>query len=243
MRKIIGALIALLWLLAATACAQERVVYLTFDDGPCASTPELLEALAACEAPATFFFVGARVKMFPEAARAVVAAGHAVGCHGMDHSTRRVREWGWSAQREMARFNARMAEVGAPVDTRLYRFPGGSGAYPGRCKRAMTRAGCAWFDWNAMTSDTEDHMSAQRIHERVMRTAGDAPVVILLAHEGKRETMRALPGIVEAFRARGYTFRVLSLEERDRVLLSGSEIRMGWPTAEGEGEALSANGA
>ena len=70
---------------AAAQADARRVVYLTFDDGPKKDTPELLDALEALDVPATFFLVGLGVRAFPEYARQIVQAGHAVGCHTMGH--------------------------------------------------------------------------------------------------------------------------------------------------------------
>lgn len=79
---------------AGTAWAEEdkprRVVYLTFDDGPKKDTPELLKVLDDLDVPATFFLVGAGVRAFPENAKMILEAGHAIGSHSMNHSLSRL---------------------------------------------------------------------------------------------------------------------------------------------------------
>ena len=68
------------------AVTQERLVALTFDDGPDPDwTPALLDALAALGAKATFFMVGDRAARHPELVARVAAEGHAVGNHSWDH--------------------------------------------------------------------------------------------------------------------------------------------------------------
>src|ERR1039458_4852986 len=62
-----------------------RAVALTFDDGPSESTRAILDLLAQYRVPATFFQVGANVDRLPEVARAVAAAGHAIGNHSYAH--------------------------------------------------------------------------------------------------------------------------------------------------------------
>jgi len=65
---------------------EDPVVAITFDDGPHPDhTPAILEALAARNAKATFFFIAHRAESFPELARTVVEEGHEVGLHGLDH--------------------------------------------------------------------------------------------------------------------------------------------------------------
>ena len=80
-------ILALLCPCLAGAEIPQKVVYLTFDDGPKATTPELLELLKELDVPATFFLVGMKIRAFPEEARMLAASGHALGCHTLDHST------------------------------------------------------------------------------------------------------------------------------------------------------------
>lgn len=61
----------------------EPVVALTIDDGPSEATPEILDALAANDARATFFVIGRNVREHPALARRLVAEGHELGHHMM----------------------------------------------------------------------------------------------------------------------------------------------------------------
>ena len=61
-------------------------IALSFDDGPHPTyTQEILSILAEYGVPATFFMVGENVLYYPEAAEAVLAAGHEIGNHSYDH--------------------------------------------------------------------------------------------------------------------------------------------------------------
>jgi peptidoglycan/xylan/chitin deacetylase (PgdA/CDA1 family) len=64
----------------------ERVVALTYDDGPDArDTPRLLEVLARHAVTATFFQIGERAERHLELTRAVAEAGHQLAIHGYRH--------------------------------------------------------------------------------------------------------------------------------------------------------------
>lgn len=64
----------------------ERVVYLTYDDGPTPGyTPALLDLLAAYGARATFFPLGSEVARYPDLAARIVRDGHAIGNHTWSH--------------------------------------------------------------------------------------------------------------------------------------------------------------
>ncbi|MDD2774082.1 MAG: polysaccharide deacetylase family protein [Elusimicrobiales bacterium] len=59
---------------------------LTFDDGPGESTPDVLAALSAYNAKATFFMLGYAVKKKPQEVRKVYEAGHLIGNHTYAHA-------------------------------------------------------------------------------------------------------------------------------------------------------------
>jgi len=62
-------------------------VALTYDDGPDPRwTPQILDALKAAHAHATFFVIGAKVNQYPELLRRIVAEGHDVGVHTFTHA-------------------------------------------------------------------------------------------------------------------------------------------------------------
>lgn len=230
------ALALLLCALAAAACGEQearRVVYLTFDDGPEADTPELAALLEELGVPATFFFVGAKVKEFPQEAKLIYDRGYAIGCHTMYHDY--ITEDKERSRRDYERFLAAMREcVAEDFSTDLYRFPGGSTGYPGKMRRFIAGEGWAWFDWNAKTGDTHAGVKPQDLYDLAVREAGDQEVVILLAHEGKRYTREILPELVGYFRGRGYEFRMLSTSEEERRILARSSAPMMLPETERE---------
>jgi len=64
----------------------ERLIALTFDDGPHPKyTPALLAVLYKHNVKATFFMVGENIEKHPDIAEAVHAAGHAIGNHSYQH--------------------------------------------------------------------------------------------------------------------------------------------------------------
>lgn len=91
----------------------EKVVALTFDDGPDrVRTPRMLDLLDRHRVTATFFMMGRQVERHPDIARMVIARGHEVGNHSYSHpklifmSPRRVRE-------EIERTDALLRGIGA----------------------------------------------------------------------------------------------------------------------------------
>lgn len=69
------------------APSQDKVLYLTFDDGPWPpATDEILQALATNQAKATFFVVGNQVEAHPDYIQRIIDQGHAIGNHTMTHT-------------------------------------------------------------------------------------------------------------------------------------------------------------
>lgn len=64
---------------------QERVVWLTIDDGPSTETMAMLDLLDVHAAKATFFVVGDRAAAHPELIREIVRRGHGIGNHSASH--------------------------------------------------------------------------------------------------------------------------------------------------------------
>ncbi|MEV0382087.1 polysaccharide deacetylase family protein [Nonomuraea sp. NPDC050643] len=64
---------------------SEKLVALTFDDGPDQHTPEIIDALAAERVPATFFLVGSHMAANPGMAESLVKAGHQLANHTYTH--------------------------------------------------------------------------------------------------------------------------------------------------------------
>ncbi len=66
----------------------EQGVALTFDDGPSPeSTPVILDLLARYRLPATFFVVGRQAAAHPQLVRAILAQGHTIGNHSLQHDS------------------------------------------------------------------------------------------------------------------------------------------------------------
>lgn len=222
---------------AGAAWAEEdkprRVVYLTFDDGPKKDTPELLKVLDDLDVPATFFLVGAGVRAFPENAKLILEAGHAIGSHSMNHSISRLDSTDYLAK-DLRSFTDTMRELVDPdFSTNLFRFPGGSTIYSADTKAFVRDSGYAWFDWNMMTGDAQYKFdsNAEMLHYTT-KQLGNKDVIIVLMHEAKTRTRRILPELVAFFRERGYEFRKLSAEPEDAEILLRCSANMMLPAAQ-----------
>ncbi len=195
---------------------RERVLYLTFDDGPRPSvTARILATLARERVPAAFFLVGAAVRLHPEMARRVAAAGHEIGNHTRSH--RKLHRLGPSAVRaELTGGHKDIVEITGQIP-RAFRAP--HGYRNPFVTRVANKLRYRTIGWTYGVWDS-DRPPAEEIRRRVR--AKLKPGAIILLHDGdgydpagttergdRSNTAAALPGIIADARAAGYEFRSL----------------------------------
>ena len=187
----------------------DKVVYLTFDDGPSARTPEVLETLERYGVKATFFVAQAGDAQSMERLRAIAQAGHTLGLHSYSHDYGQVYA---SVEDYLADCDALNTLIYDAAGTRpqVLRFPGGSinpynaAIYP-ELTAEMLRRGFAYFDWNVSGMDTAvGGACGGDPGGRAPRPGGARVFLLLHDSAGKQTTVEALPGIIEAYRAAGY---------------------------------------
>ncbi len=227
MIKLINALVlaaALLFsppLPAASSCINEphpsdteiKTICLTFDDGPTDSTtPKILDILRKENIPATFFVIGRQISSRKEILQRTFDDGHAIGIHTYSHEYKQIYASTSALLGDIRRCQKSIREVLPEWNSDLYRFPGGEAGLSDTLISAVKNAGYKICSWNASVEDAvSPNASAEDLYNNAVRSAGEKKHVVLLLHDGVgyRETIRALPKIIEYFRSKGYTFQPL----------------------------------
>jgi len=186
---------------------EEKVVCLTFDDGPWPTTTKaIIKILKDNAVTATFFQIGRQARHSPSIARAVTDAGLEVGNHSENHSYSfgRMSASGVSKEISQAQYDIKRATGKAPT---FFRPPGGitnktMGA-------ALKKLDLGWVLWSIDTGDWK-RPSPGKIVSRVMRNV--RPGAVVLMHDGggdRTNTVKALPTIIQKLKEQGYTFVTL----------------------------------
>ena len=185
-----------------------RRLALTFDDGPNdPHTLHLLDVLASHNVHATFFMIGSIVEQRPEIARAVAAAGHAVGNHTHTHPNLIFRH-GSVVRRELQDCERALDDAGV-VRAGLFRPPHG-----GRTPTVLRTArdmGLEPIMWSVTGWDWNPH-SPEKIARLVQRQVLGGDVILL--HDGghlrigvdRSASVRATELIIQRCLAEGYEF-------------------------------------
>ncbi len=184
--------------------AREKVLYLTFDDGPIpAVTPWVLEQLQAYQAKATFFCVGDNIRKYPETFNQVVEQGHAVGNHTFNHLN------GWQTENIAYYHNVR--HCANMVRSVLFRPP------YGRLKPKQAQFLQRHYRivmWDVLSGDFDPRLSEEQCLANVLNNTEKGSIIVFhdsLKAEDKLKYV--LPKVLEHFTAQGYIFGKLNEQE------------------------------
>lgn len=196
--------------------ATEQVIYLTFDDGPCAYTEQVLELLDEYNAKATFFVVADEGK-YIHFLEEIIARGHSLGIHCNSHSYEKIYSSVESYIEDFLEAQKVMYEYTGTCAT-LSRFPGGSRtakSYLGVKGRdeicsILDDMGIRYFDWNVQPEDSR-YGSAEITFELFKQMVPKYPVPISLQHDTRNYSVAALEDMLKWGIENGYEFRGLEL--------------------------------
>lgn len=206
-------------LLNIYAPTEEKVVYLTFDDGPSPNiTPLILDLLKQEGIKATFFILGSNATYHPELVQRAYNEGHYIANHGFTHRYSEIYENPETILNDYYQCNQALKNAlnNQNYESKVYRYPGGStgGRYhdtKAEGKNLLRENNIAYLDWNALTCDAEGTPTKESIMENLYKTVGEKNSVVLLMHDSSSKilTYETLPDVIAFFKERGYTFKNL----------------------------------
>lgn len=199
-----------------TADPGDKVIYLTFDDGPGPYTGELLSVLAKYNVKATFFVVNGKYNhLIAEEA----AAGHSIGIHSATH------DYGKIYANKQAFFDDLLAMQNiisnqTGIQPTIMRFPGGSSNMVSKkyCSGIMTEltrsvldSGFQYFDWNVSSGDAGGTTSTSAVAANVINGVQSKRVSVVLQHDIHKFSVDAVEEIIVWGLNNGYTFLPLDM--------------------------------
>ena len=180
-------------------------IALTIDDSPHPlTTPLLLASMKHSDVKATFFSIGEGLRLYPELAHRIVSEGHHLGNHSQPHHNLTTIDPAFYSLHVDACFAAIEnvgKDAGIPMQTRLFRPPGG-----GLNRELMDylyQRGDTLAWWSNNVGDWTCP-PAWKIADGVK--ANLKPGDILLLHDGGTGTPQAIPAVVKEARRRGLDF-------------------------------------
>lgn len=188
---------------------DQKVVALTFDDGPTAGkTEQILSILNEQKVKATFFLVGSAIEENPKEAARIVAAGHEVGNHSFTHS-RMVLKTPEFVRSEIESTDTLIAAHGY-TDPVHFRPPYGKKLFT--LPYYLNSVGKASITWDvAPESELGLSASPKEITDYVLEHVSPGSIILLhVMFDSRKNSLAAVPQVIEGLRARGYRFVTVS---------------------------------
>lgn len=184
------------------ADTQEKVVALSFDDGPVEQyTPQILDILQQHQVPAAFFCIGHRAETQPHLLKRIHGEGHLIGNHSYEHNF-----WfDMKSSRNMIKDLQTADEMiiqATGLQPRLFRPP--YGVTNPNLAKAITEGEYIPVGWSVRSLDTVIK-EEDKLLERVTRNI--RPGDIFLFHDTSAATVKILPALIRHIREQGFTFR------------------------------------
>ena len=196
---------------------QEKIAYLTFDDGPTLrATPRVLDILKEEDVKATFFVIGKYVKNHPDLVKRAYDEGHFIANHGYDHSNKKLYESEQSFINEITFTDKEIANALGIEDycSHVFRFPNGfmSPNYHAKKENAakiLKDIGYVYVDWNCLNKDSEKKISNYQLLNNLKKTAKNKGTLIILMHDTNdvNDTTAVLKESITYLKEQGYEFR------------------------------------
>lgn len=188
---------------------SERVVALTFDDGPTARyTDEILAILRREDVKATFFVVGTALERDLSVCQRIAAEGHELGNHSYSHWPMVLRPYA-DIRDEIERTDALIRECGYGGEIH-FRPPGGKKYLLLPLYLALTGRNDIFWDV-APEGDRQVAADDARIAAYVLERVRPGSIVLLhLMYRSRAESREALPAIIQGLKAEGYRFVTIS---------------------------------
>lgn len=182
---------------------NEKVVYLTFDDGPIPEvTPWVIDVLNKYDVKATFFCVGDNARRHPEILNMVIDNGHQIGNHTFNHIQ------GWQHNNEEFINNANLAKE--YIESNLFRPPHGHMRF-NQCRK-LQKKGYHVIMWDVVTRDYSKWMKPEQVFQNVVKYTRNGSIIVF--HDSLKAEVNlkyALPKSIEWLLDEGYTFKTINL--------------------------------
>lgn len=195
--------------------ADEKVVYLTFDDGPTPHvTEQILDVLKANDVKATFFVVGKEIKGREAILKRIYEEGHGIGLHTYSHNFKVIYKTPEAFIMEMDKVALTINEtLGVDLNLKAIRFPGGSaGRLNTKFYDALCAKGYFIFDWNVDLQDgVKGTMPPSAFVANAKKCQDHSVRRIILAHcnGNNKNTALALNDIIAYYKNEGYVFKAI----------------------------------
>jgi peptidoglycan/xylan/chitin deacetylase (PgdA/CDA1 family) len=188
---------------------DDKVVALTFDDGPSKRyTTEIVALLAQQQVKATFFITGKEAEQNPDEVRLIYQAGHQLGNHSYSHP-RMLFMSPSAVVSEIERTDAAIRAAGYQGEI-LFRPPYGKKLFVLPWYLAQQQRKTIMWDLEPETDPTLAADAQAMANYVIEHTRPGSIVLMHLMYQSRQSSREALPLVIKGLKQRGYRFVTIS---------------------------------
>lgn len=187
---------------------SEKVLYLTFDDGPTPEiTPFILKTLKKYNAQATFFCVGENIEKHPSIFQELLNENHSVGNHTYNHLK------GWKTNNRFYIENTDRAqqtiEKTVNQSKKLFRPPYGKIGFVQ--SKYLQRKGYKIIMWDVLSGDFDPAISKEQVLRNVLENTVNGSIIVFHDHQKAFKNLEfVLPKLLEHFSKNNFRFESIT---------------------------------
>lgn len=218
---------------------EEKIVYLTFDDGPTVVTKRVLEVLEEENVTGTFFVIGQLVEQNKQIAEKIKSENHAICVHTYTHEDKIYRSIE-TFMDDHSKCSKAVEEVIGKEAPKFMRFPGGSSSTMARkpilkeIRGQLVDKGMYYVDWNITIDDSfTKNKPANTLVNKFNKEFNkefknnDKDRLVVLMHDAyyNKTTVTALKEIIQTLKKEGYTFKNFNdIDEKELKILEEKSL-------------------
>lgn len=196
---------------------EEKIAYLTFDDGPTASiTPKVLDILKEENIKATFFVIGKSVDANPEIVKRAYEEGHYIANHTYSHNNYTLYRSSESFINEIKKTDLAIGNAIGIKNycSHLFRFPNGFMAplYKSKKEKAvllLSEMNYAYIDWNCLNNDSMKKYTNNQLLSNLIESSKNKNTLVILMHDTKdvSDSSLVLKDSISYLKSQRYEFK------------------------------------
>lgn len=196
---------------------EEKIAYLTFDDGPTISvTPKVLDILKEEDVKATFFVIGKYVDTHPEIVKRAYEEGHYIANHGYDHNNANLYKSEESFINEITKTDLAIGKAIGIENycAHVFRFPNGYMSSNNKTKKKqaallLEKIDYTYIDWNCLNNDSMKKYTNAQLLNNLKQSSKNKNTLVILMHDTKdvSNSSLVLKDSIKYLKSQGYGFK------------------------------------
>jgi peptidoglycan/xylan/chitin deacetylase (PgdA/CDA1 family) len=184
---------------------HEKLIALSFDDGPSQYTSQILDVLEQAQVPASFFWQGQSLANYQAVIERSIKAGHTVANHSWNHDNGMSYTADELWENQVAKTNDEFQQL-FNIMPRFYRPP--YGEISDAQVEFLAEKGMKVLLWSVDSRDWNPELnSVAQIESELINHQHEEVITLMHDAGGNRQnTVDSLPAIIEHYKAQGYRF-------------------------------------